>query len=155
MRARDDDASLQATAIRETTEEVGILSDRIRIVGRLDSILAPMGALVHVFVGVSDLEKADIRANPEEVEKAFLLPASFFQQNPPEKYKVINRVYPFYDDEITQKRVVTFPAKELGLPERYWNSWGGFKQNVYVYRTHEGTIWGITARIIRDFVSKL
>jgi coenzyme A diphosphatase NUDT7 len=154
-RASKDDASFQETAIRETTEEVGIPSDLIRVVGRLDSIIAPMGALVHVFVGVSDAKDADIHPNPEEVERAFLLPVSFFQKNPPESYKVTNRVYPFYDDEVTHKRVVTFPTKELGLPERYWNSWGGFKHNVYVYRTGEGTIWGITARIIRDFTGKL
>ncbi len=154
-RANDHDASLQEAALRETTEEVGIPSSRVRIIGRLNSILAPMGALVHVFVGISDVKEADIHSNLEEVEKAFLTPVSFFQENPPEMYNVIHRVYPFYDDEKTRERVVIFPAKELGLPERYWNSWGGFKHNIYVYRNDEGTIWGITARIIRDFVNKL
>jgi len=150
-----DDISLRETAIRETTEDVGILPERIRIIGRLNSILAPMGAMVHVFIGYSEVMPQEIRPNAEEVEKAFLIPVSHFQNNPPEIYKVMTEIHPSYIDSATKKEIVLFPTKELGLPERYWNSWGGFKHNVYVYRTDEGTIWGITARIIRDFVKKL
>lgn len=154
-RLDDHDASLQETAIRETTEEVGIPADRIRIVGRLNSILAPMGSLVHVFAGISNVMSDEIRINPKEVEKAFLLPVSYFQENRPETYKVLTEVHPFHIDAVTKEKTILFPTKELGLPERYWNSWGGFKHNVYVYRTDEGAIWGITARIVRDFVGRL
>ena len=154
-RQNEEDGSFQNTVVRETKEEVGIPPERVRLLGRLDSIVAPMGALVHVFVGVSDVRPNDIQANPSEVEKAFLIPVSFFQKNQPEMFKVMTEVRPSYFDKATGKEVVLFPAKELGLPERYWNSWGGFKHCVYIYRTAEGTIWGITARIIREFVSKL
>ncbi|HUI29238.1 MAG TPA: CoA pyrophosphatase [Candidatus Acidoferrales bacterium] len=150
-----NDRAFEETAIRETTEEVGIPADRIRIIGKLDSVFAPMGALVHVFVAVSDVRPDDIQANPGEVEKTFLIPVSFFQKNQPEEFKVMTEVHPAYIDKTTKKEVVLFPTKELGLPERYWNSWGGFKHNIFVYRTDEGTIWGITARIVRDFIRKL
>ncbi len=151
---QDDDAdeSREATAIRETVEELGISGERIKIAGRLDSIFAPMGALVDVFVGVSDVALADIKPNRDEVEKAFALPVSFFQEKEPDEYKVRVEVHPSYTDRKTGEEVVLLPSKELGLPARYWKSWGGFTHKVFVYRTSEGVIWGITARIIREFL---
>lgn len=150
-----DDGTLEKTARRETAEEVGIPLERVRILGRLDSVLAPIGALVHVFVGYADVNRDEIIPNPREVEGVFFVPVSSFIDHEPEVYKVISEVRPYYVDPVTSAKTVLFPTKELGLPERYWNSWSGSEHNVYVYRTIGGTIWGITARIIRDFVSKL
>ncbi len=149
------DESLEATAVRETTEEVGIPADKIRVIGRLDSVFAPMGAMVNVFVGTAECDPSEIRSNPEEVEKAFLLPVSYFEKTKPDTYTVVTEVHPGYTDRSTGKEVVLFPAKELGLPERYWGKWGGFKHKVFVYKTQEGTIWGLTARILVDFVKRL
>lgn len=149
------DGSGEETAIRETVEELGIARERIKIIGRLDSIFAPMGALVDVYVGAADLEMSDIKANPDEVEKAFALPVSYFEKRNPEEYRVMIEVHPSYIDMKTGEKVVLLPSEELGLPERYRESWGGFKHRVFAYRTSEGTIWGITARIVRDFVKKL
>jgi 8-oxo-dGTP pyrophosphatase MutT (NUDIX family) len=151
----ESDSSLEATAIRETAEEVGIAAEKIRIVGRLDSVFAPMGAIVNVVVGVADIEPAEIKRNPEEVEKAFLVPVSFFERSDPEVYTVVTEVHPSYIDKSTGEEVTLFPAKELGLPKRYWNTWGGFRHKVFVYKTDEGTIWGLTARILVDFAKKL
>lgn len=150
-----EDESLQATALRETHEEVGIPAEKITVIGRLDSVFAPMGAMVHVFVAVADVEPSSINWNPSEVEKAFLVPVSYFRENAPDIYTVITEVHPRYTDKSTGEDVVLFPAKELGLPRRYWDGWGGFKHKIFVYKTPEGTIWGLTARILVDFVKKL
>jgi len=149
------DEALETTAIRETTEELGIPAYRIRTIGRLDSIIAPIGAIVHVFVGLSDITPMELKPNPSEVDKAFLLPVSRFQNFPPETYRVVTEVRPYYMDPATNEKVVLFPTGDVGLPERYWNGWGGAKHKIYVYRTEEGPIWGITARIVRDFIQKL
>ncbi len=151
----DADDSGEETAIRETVEELGIEKEKIAIVGRLDSVFAPMGALVDVYVGTADIKMSEINANPDEVEKAFILPVSYFEKHGPEEYKVMVEVHPSYIDRKTGERIVLLPSEELGLPERYRKSWGGFKHRVFVYRTSEGTIWGITARIVRDFVKKI
>lgn len=58
-------------------------------------------------------------------------------------------------DEEAGKEVVLFPARELGLPERYAKPWGNIRHNVYVYKVEQGLIWGITARFIVDVVGKL
>lgn len=149
------DASLEAAVLRETKEEVGIEPDRIRIIGRLDSVFAPMGAMVNVFVGVTDIVPSEIVANPEEVARVFLVPVTFFEKNPPASYNVVTEVHPKYVDKATGKEVVLFPAEELGLPKRYWNKWGGFRHKVYVYHVAGETIWGLTARVLVDFVDKL
>lgn len=149
------DSSLEAAVLRETEEEVGIPADKISIIGRLDSVFAPMGALVNVFVGVADIVESEISPNPDEVAKVFMVPVSYFEKNPPESFNVITEVHPKYRDRTTGEEVVLFPAKDLGLPKRYWDKWGGFKHRVYVYRAAGETIWGLTARIVVDFVKKL
>ena len=92
--------------------------------------------------------------NPEEVEKVFTLPVSYFEENIPKEYMVKVEAQPEYIDQETKEKVILLPAKELGLPEQYHKSWGGFKQKIYAYITSEGVIWGITARIIRDFIGR-
>lgn len=149
------DITLEAAAIRETTEEMGISREKISIIGRLDTVIAPMGATVDVFVATADIGLEDIKINPDEVEKVFALPVSYFQENSPEEYRVMLEIHPAYIDKKTSKEVVLLPSQELGLPERYWKSWGGFKQKVFVYKTFEGVIWGLTARIILDFIGRL
>ncbi|MCX7708522.1 MAG: CoA pyrophosphatase [Clostridia bacterium] len=149
------DNTLEMTAVRETYEELGIPMDKIKIVGRMDTVMASMGATVDVFVGISEIKPEEMKINPEEVEKVFLMPVSYFKAHPPEAYQVMIEIHPSYTDKKTGQEVVLLPSKELGLPERYHQPWGGFKQPIYAYRTEEGVIWGITARIISDFVKKL
>lgn len=149
------DADLRHTAIRETVEELGVTSDKISIIGNLDTVVATMGATVDAFLGVIDISGLDdLQINPAEVEKIFSIPVSFFEDNEPEAYKVNVTVHPSYINEAGEE-VISFPAKELGLPERYTKPWGNVMGNVFVYRVEGATIWGMTARLIRDVVAKL
>ncbi len=152
---KETDVSLEIAALRETYEELGIPDNRIEILGRLDTVIAPMGATIDVFLGVSDIALSEITINPAEVEKVFTLPVSYFEENIPEEYKIMIELHPSYIDKKTNQNVVLLPAEELGLPERYRVPWGDFKHKIYAYKTTEGVIWGITARIILDFINKL
>ncbi len=151
----EKDLSLEMTAIRETSEELGIPGNMMRIIGRLDTVIAPMGATVDVFVGTSDVLLEEFKINTEEVEKVFSIPVSWFEQNSPEEYQVMLKVFPSYIDETTQQEIILLPSEALGLPEQYRKPWGGFKHKVFVYKTSEGIIWGITARVILDFVRRI
>ncbi|MFZ3129566.1 MAG: hypothetical protein WA125_00300, partial [Desulfosporosinus sp.] len=62
--------------------------------------------------------------------------------------------HPSYTNH-TGTEVISFPAKELGLPERYWKPWGNARYNIFVYRVAGETIWGITARLVRDVIAKI
>lgn len=150
-----NDASFRDTAIRETVEELGVASDKLSIIGNLDTVVSTMGATVDAFLGILDLSSLDdLQINHHEVEKVFVIPVSFFEDNEPEAYKVNITVHPSYVSQAGEE-VTIFPAKELGLPERYTKPWGNVMGNVYVYRVKGVTIWGITARLIRDVVAKL
>lgn len=153
--SRKKDKSFKDTAIRETIEELGISREDILIDGRLESIVAPMGAIIEIFIGRltrSDIDSFNI--NSAEVEHLFAIPLEWFIRSGHETYRLRLEVHPYLkkpdgDDEII------FPAKELGLPEKYWGPWGDMLHEVYVYRTEHGIIWGITAEIVRDIIQRI
>ncbi|GAB6098142.1 NUDIX domain-containing protein [Halanaerocella petrolearia] len=149
------DDNYRQTAIRETIEELGIKEEKVEIVGRLNTIVAPMGVTVDSFISVLNIDNLDeLSVNENEVAKVFTIPVSYFEEHKPDNYKVRLEIQPSYTDEKEEKKVL-FPAKKLGLPERYTKPWGGKKYDVYVYELDKKTIWGITAQLIREFVRKL
>lgn len=151
----DKDENYKDTAIRETMEELGIGKESIRILGCLDTILTPSGISVDAFCGTADVKSIeDFNINHYEIEKLFTIPVSFFLNNTPEVYNLNIQIQPFNIDE-NGKEIVTFPAEELGLPIRYAKPWRPAKHTVYVYRTEEGLIWGLTAKLIIDFIKKI
>lgn len=150
---KDDD--FKETAIRETVEELGVAYDKISIIGRLDTVFSVIGSTVDTFLGVIDINSLDdLNINPDEVEKVFSVPVSYFENTEPEVYRVSITANPSYINHAGEE-VVLLPAKELGLPEMYTRPWGNIMNNVYVYKVAGETIWGITARLIRDVISKI
>ncbi len=143
------------TAVRETTEEMGLHPDTIKVKGQMDTLVASAGVTVDSFLAVLDIKfPDDLVLNEDEVEKTFTLPVSYFREIQPEVYKVRLEVQPSYTNRKGDE-VTLFPSKELGLPERYHKPWGGLHHRVLVYKTDEGIIWGITAEIIFDIINKL
>jgi 8-oxo-dGTP pyrophosphatase MutT (NUDIX family) len=151
-----EDKTAERTALRETVEEMGIPAGRISVVGRLDTLIAPMGAIVDPFVGVADIRGLEEFApNPAEVAEVFSIPVSYFEANPPREYWTVLKTHPSVTDEKTGKEIVLFPAGELGLPERYHKPWGGMRHAIYVYEAGRRMIWGLTARLILDLTGRL
>ena len=149
----ESDASVEETALRETEEELGIARAKLRILGRLHSIVTHWGALIHVCAGeVHDISPAELSLNQGEVERVLSVPFSFFASSQPERYQVRVETQPWFVDEEGRTQIL-FPARELGLPRRYWNAWGAQMRPVYLYRYQGDVIWGITAEVIRDFVA--
>lgn len=68
--AEPGDASLLATAVRETTEETGIHADFIHPVGKLGDLLTISGYRLHVFVGWLRPGFA-LQPDPNEVEAVY------------------------------------------------------------------------------------
>ena len=64
---------LEAAAIREAHEEVGITPDHIELIGRLDDLVTNSGFLVAPFVGIID-ERIDYVLQASEVEEVFEVP---------------------------------------------------------------------------------
>ncbi|MGM0418989.1 MAG: NUDIX hydrolase [Thermodesulfobacteriota bacterium] len=151
MYESDSDDSCMKTAVRETSEELGIDMHNINVLGRLDTIVAAMGATIEPFIGtLENTAPENIVIQETEVEKVFFVPVSWFLKNKPEVYHVALEMKS-YVYENGEKKII-FPAKELGLPEKYHNSWGGIRQKVFLYRYKDEVIWGLTAEMVSQFL---
>jgi len=150
----EQDSSFEETALRETYEELGIKKKHIKVLGQLDTYVAPIGAVIEPFVAVvkkKALKKMVVDKN--EVEKTLLIPIRFFKETKPEEYTLRYEVQPFSINE-DGKKEVHFPVKELGLPENYQKPWGHKRHQVWVYKYDNEVIWGLTAVIINDLLKK-
>jgi peroxisomal coenzyme A diphosphatase NUDT7 len=149
------DTSLEQVALRETYEEMGIPADKIEIIGRVNTLVAPMGVTVDAFVGIANVSLDDLPVNAQEVERVITLPVSYFLTHSPERYSVKVEVHSTTVDSATGEQIVLLPVEQLGLPERYKKPWGNYLYKVLAYPTGQGIIWGITARIVNDVAEKI
>ncbi|MGB0989851.1 coenzyme A pyrophosphatase [Arcobacter sp. CECT 8989] len=153
-RYEPDDISYMHTALRETKEELGIDAKDIKILGQLDTYVAPIGAVVEPFVGrIKKKTLKSMKIDKNEVEKTILVPVSFFKKNPPKEYTLRYEVHPFSIDEKGDKQI-HFPVEDLNLPKMYHKPWGHKKHKVWVYKYKKEVIWGLTAVIINDLIKR-
>jgi 8-oxo-dGTP pyrophosphatase MutT (NUDIX family) len=148
-----NDRSYQDTAVRETVEEIGIDPHSINVIGRLNTLITPMGVIVETFPAVLQSDSINkLNINKAEVDKVFTVPVAHFLESEPDFYYVRVEIQPTIIDQ-EGKTQVLFPTKELGLPPKYHQPWGGNKMRVLVYRTETETIWGITAEIVHNLIN--
>ena len=144
-----------STAIRETCEELGIEKDKISVLGKIGTLVAPMGIIVETYLGILNINSLDVlKIDHKEVDKIFVIPLEYFISNKPDEYFTRLEMHPFMTKEDGEK-VELLPVKELGLPEKYSIPWTNGKHRVLVYRTSEEVIWGITAELIFELSTKL
>ena len=149
------DNSFEETAVRETIEELGIEKDKINLLGKLGTLVAPMGVAVDAYIAYLNIEDiSNLAFDRTEVEKIFSLPLEYFLNNEPEAYNVRLEVHPNEVDS-SGNELELLPVKELGLPERYARPWTKGKHRILVYKTPEDVVWGITAEIIFGFLNIL
>jgi 8-oxo-dGTP pyrophosphatase MutT (NUDIX family) len=145
------DQTLRQTALRETTEELGIPNEKIKIIGKLGTLVAPMGVTVDPFVGYLQIEDlAELTIDKNEVEKVFSVPVAHFLKKKPDEYTVKLEVHPSYIDE-KGKEIELLPVQKLGLPARYSKPWKNGFHRILVYNSTAEVIWGITAEIVYEF----
>lgn len=138
-RVEETDRNEQHTAIRETSEELGIEESQIHHVAPLDYMVTPFGTIIYPFVGtISD--SAVLRPNPSEVGEIFLVPLSFFKHTRPEIYKIHFEVKP--ED--------SFPFHLISGGQDY--NWQTRYMDEYFYYYNGKVIWGLTARILNHFM---
>jgi len=149
------DKDFTETAVRETIEELGIGIEKIKVLGIMDTLMGPMGVTVDSSVAELEIKSIEeLNIDKTEVEKVFLVPVSWFINNPPEEYFVQLFVHPHYTDE-KGNTVHLLPSKELELPERYNQPWHAGKRKIYVYKLKEGVLWGLTAALVREVINRM
>lgn len=76
------DASIVATALRESREEIGLREDCVEVVGELDAFVSRVGLRVQPIVGVVPAG-ARFVPNPDEIDSIFRVPLEFFLNEKP------------------------------------------------------------------------
>ncbi|TQQ84798.1 CoA pyrophosphatase [Peptacetobacter hominis] len=126
-------------AIRETCEEIGVSGNDIEIIGSLDLLVTPVNYIIHPFAGYLN-NASSLRLNSDEVDHVFTVPLKVLLEMKPEEYKNTVNVEPDNNlpfDIIPGKRNYRF---EKGTSP------------VFFYRYNGYVIWGITAKILYNFL---
>ncbi len=133
------DGSPKTTAVRETAEELGLPREEIEVIHDLGVIVPPYQMAIHTFVGI--LKRAElISFNPEEVQEVFTVPLETLLAQEPEVYELDLRLIPdknFPYQHITGGKEYRFRRKKI--PEYF-----------FFYKNY--VIWGLTARILQQFL---
>ncbi|MFC4619262.1 NUDIX hydrolase [Camelliibacillus cellulosilyticus] len=135
------DPSLCETAIRETSEELGLNKNSIKIVGPLGIYAASSQLVVYPFVG--RLTHTTFQLNADEVDHVFTIPLDWLLQTEPEKHLVtLKPLLP-----------IDFPFEKIARGKKY--QWRERQHVEYFYNYGQKSVWGMTARILKYFLELL
>lgn len=125
-------------AIRECSEELGIDTSQIELVGPLDCLVSAIGVKLHAVV--VRLHNDEFTPNPDEVGEIFTVSLSYLLTMEP----TVGHL------DIGTKPLRDFP---FHLLEGYQIDWK-IRQNysVYFYPYKQYTIWGLTGRVLKNFL---
>ncbi|KAB2331061.1 NUDIX hydrolase [Bacillus mesophilum] len=139
-RADSTDRDEAHTAMRETSEELGIKESSINNIFPLDYMISPFGTIIYPYAGFIDLTSTVLKPNQLEVEEVFTVPLQKLQELKPKVYKVNFRVEP----------EASFPFSSIAGGENY--DWQTRAMDEYFYYWDDKVIWGLTARILHHFL---
>ena len=125
-RADPNDLSLEATALREAQEEIGVNPVDVEILGQSCSITTVTDYEVSPFAGLLPWPY-QLTLSIEEVEKTILIPIDWLAD--PANHQVKSWESPFGPD--------------IEIPVVFFNKYAGEK------------LWGVTAQIVVDFLSMI
>ncbi len=137
----EEGESPREAAIRETTEELGIDSEDIELLGEMDYLISPYGSIMYPFVGV--LKNNNLKPNLDEVHSIIRIPLRFFMENDPLLHEIA--IVP----QITED----FPYNRIVGGKTYNFTKGKMLQHFYTYE--ETNLWGFTAIITKSFIDIL
>lgn len=136
--------SPEECAIRETCEELCISEDKINLIGPIDYLNAYSNFTIYPFVGVIKYEDIEnVPFNHDEVQETFLVPLEFFLEKEP-----LTFAFP-----VSPEIPKDFPYELINDKGSY--KWRQGKTIIPIYSYEERSIWGLTARILHNFVQLL
>jgi 8-oxo-dGTP pyrophosphatase MutT (NUDIX family) len=124
-RSEPGDKNKEATALRETFEEIGILSDKVEILGNLPNILTITNFNVTPVVGVIPWPYP-LKIAENEVSRVFSIPLFWLADS--NNYSIKEKFY---------------PGKTEPISVIFYSEYDG------------ELLWGVTARIVATFITIL
>lgn len=135
-----DEIPIQA-AIRETCEELLIKEENIEILAELDTLVTPFNTIIYPFAAY--LLDYQSTFSKFEVQEVFYIPLDFLESYEPKCSYL----------DVNMKPHEHFPFEKVQYGRDY--PWAKGTYPVYFYEYEGRVIWGITARILKDFVELL
>lgn len=136
------DSGPAQTAIRETSEELEIDRNDIELVAPLDIMVSPFNVIIYPFVGIIHYPHR-IRYNPSEVEDIFYVPLPHLLQQEPLQYVL----------GVKMQMPENYPYELVPGGRNYPYRTGKMPQLFYCWE--DRVIWGMTARILDNFLKLL
>ncbi len=127
-----------SAAIRETQEELLLDPKDIFIIGPSKTLITPFNYIIYTFVGIINHYNYTYNS---EVNEVFTVPLSYLLNQTPLCHSISVNMEPRED----------FPFHLIQKGKSY--EWGKSEYPVYFYIYKDKIIWGITARIVYDFIS--
>lgn len=139
----EENESPLSAAIRETKEECNLSEDNINIIGESDYLMNFNSLFVHTYVcEITNIQFENIKCN-DEVEKLIAVPLE----------EIISTHPSSYTSKITIERDENFPYHLIENGKNY-NFFTG-KEETYFYEFKNCVVWGLTAKILSNFVEIL
>lgn len=135
------DVNPEAAAIRETEEELGVDASDLEILGELATYIPSPQMIVYPFAAI--LKSDTYALSDNEVDQIFTVPISHLINQQPEEH------------------IVDFdarPGKDFPFERIYGGKTYKFRNRQIIetfYHYENWTIWGMTARILKHFLSLL
>jgi peroxisomal coenzyme A diphosphatase NUDT7 len=132
----------KSASIRETCEELGILEDNLEIVGAENILITQHNRIIYPYIA-RIIDPTKIKPSSFEVDHVFLVPINY----------LIN-----YRPLIKSVKIITeptedFPYEDIVNGRNY--KWFEGKNDIYFYKFMDYTIWGLTARILTQFIKTI
>lgn len=134
--------SSKECAVRETSEELGVSQEEIKIISRLDHMHTYSNFTMYSYLGVIDYEAiCKAKFNIAEVKETFLVPLNFLLEHEPY----------IYNFDVIPKVGEDFPYEMINSEKGY--NWRKGESIVPIYRYKEHVIWGLTGRITYNLMN--
>lgn len=141
-RKEPEDKTLAETACRELEEELGLSKDDYTLLGPLNYFYTYIGPVLFPYVGVIK-HPENIKLSTAEVEEVFTIPLDKLMEMQPVAGGITLAAKP--DDDFPYD---VFPS--------YTADWKVRKHYDVICYQYEGRhIWGMTARVLWDFLKKI
>lgn len=136
----EDNETPEEACIRETCEEIGTNEANIDIISPLDVYVSHANLIIHPYLGVIK-DISNLNVNKDEVDHVFLVPIDYLMEYDPNVYTNDVKVIPKEN----------FPYDKIPNKEKYEFAQGEYPVLFYEYKDY--VIWGITARILENFLN--
>ncbi len=136
----DGNETPKEAALREMFEELGV--ENIDIINELDTVVRYDGIIIHPYLGIIEDTEA-VNINESEVDHVFYVPLTYLLNHKPLEV----------NSKINIDRSKDFPYDLIVNKENYKFREASYRSLFYKY--HSYNIWGITAEILQNFLSKI